>query len=223
LKKSEDKSFTLIELLIVVAIIAILAAIAIPNFLEAQVRSKVSRVKADFRSLATAIESYSVDWSHYPPDVPSPQFALAHVRMLTTPQAYFSKVDVADPFMPSKLPAGYQINSYAYFNAFKSSHPTAPYTPYGFNPTWGDLVNNRDPNSTDPGYVNAVILSSWGPNTGKGSYFGDDGGEWVVFGLSYIKDGTIGYDRIYDPTNGTISGGDIVRIVGEQKGIPYRP
>jgi prepilin-type N-terminal cleavage/methylation domain-containing protein len=46
-------AFTLIELLIVVAIIAILAAIAVPNFLEAQVRSKVSRAKADMRSIAT--------------------------------------------------------------------------------------------------------------------------------------------------------------------------
>ena len=60
------KGFTLIELLIVVAIIAILAAIAVPNFLEAQVRSKVSRVKADHRSLATAIEAYYVDNNSYP-------------------------------------------------------------------------------------------------------------------------------------------------------------
>ncbi len=60
------KGFTLIELLIVVAIIAILAAIAVPNFLEAQIRSKVSRVKSDQRSVATALEAYYVDNNLYP-------------------------------------------------------------------------------------------------------------------------------------------------------------
>jgi type II secretion system protein G len=60
------KAFTLIELLIVVAIIAILAAIAVPNFLEAQTRSKVSRAKSDMRSIATALESYFVDNNAYP-------------------------------------------------------------------------------------------------------------------------------------------------------------
>ena len=59
-------AFTLIELLIVVAIIAILAAIAVPNFLEAQVRAKVARVHADMRAQATAIESYLVDNNYYP-------------------------------------------------------------------------------------------------------------------------------------------------------------
>jgi prepilin-type N-terminal cleavage/methylation domain-containing protein len=53
--------FTLIELLIVVAIIAILAAIAVPNFLEAQTRAKVARVQADMRTMATALETYTVD------------------------------------------------------------------------------------------------------------------------------------------------------------------
>ena len=60
------KAFTLIELLIVVLIIAILAAIAVPNFLEFQTRAKVSRVKSDMRTLATAIEAYAVDNDEYP-------------------------------------------------------------------------------------------------------------------------------------------------------------
>lgn len=64
--KLTKRGFTLIELLIVVAIIAILAAIAVPNFLEAQTRAKISRVKNDHRSIATALESYAVDNNQYP-------------------------------------------------------------------------------------------------------------------------------------------------------------
>ena len=64
--KRNAKGFTLIELLIVVAIIGIIAAIAIPNLLNAIDRGKQKRTMADMRSIGTAIESYSVDFSHSP-------------------------------------------------------------------------------------------------------------------------------------------------------------
>ncbi len=57
----------MIELLVVVGVIGILASIALPNFLEAQTRSKVSRVKSGLRTVATALEAYHVDYKHYPP------------------------------------------------------------------------------------------------------------------------------------------------------------
>jgi len=59
----------IVELLIVLGIVAILSAIAVPNFLEAQVRAKHSRIKNDTRSIATAIESYYVDNNAYPPSL----------------------------------------------------------------------------------------------------------------------------------------------------------
>ena len=59
------KGFTLIELMIVIAIIIILAAIAIPNYLRMTDRARRSRVAGDFASTATALEAYSVDWGAY--------------------------------------------------------------------------------------------------------------------------------------------------------------
>lgn len=102
------KAFTLIELLIVVAIIAILAAIAVPNFLEAQTRSKSSRGKADMRSIATALEAYRVDNSAYPSgnqnnvsrrltsDPPTKQYEV--LERLSTPVAYLTNGILPDPF-----------------------------------------------------------------------------------------------------------------------------
>jgi type II secretion system protein G len=63
---SRNQGFTLIELLIVVAIIGLIAAIAIPNLINAIDRGKQKRTMADIRTVATAVEAYSVDHSTYP-------------------------------------------------------------------------------------------------------------------------------------------------------------
>ncbi len=74
----KQKGFTLIELLIVVAIIGIIAAIAIPNLLNAINRGRQKRTMADMRSIATAIESYQVDFNYYP------KLAAGNLDTLTT-------------------------------------------------------------------------------------------------------------------------------------------
>ncbi len=73
--KKLQKGFTLIELMIVIAIIAILAAILIPNFLHARAESVTAACEGNEKQLATAEEEYSVDNGG----------AYASLAVLTTP------------------------------------------------------------------------------------------------------------------------------------------
>ena len=62
--KRNQKGFTLIELMIVIAIIGILAAIAIPNFIEYRNKSYCSRAESDANSIAAALADYFSIPSH---------------------------------------------------------------------------------------------------------------------------------------------------------------
>jgi len=86
--KKLQKGFTLIELMIVIAIIAILAAILIPNFLHARAESQTAACEGNEKQIATAMEEYSVDHGGAYPD----NFGTGQ---LTTPYLNFTPVDPA--------------------------------------------------------------------------------------------------------------------------------
>ncbi|MGF1574192.1 MAG: prepilin-type N-terminal cleavage/methylation domain-containing protein [Sumerlaeia bacterium] len=211
------KAFTLIELLIVVAIIAILAAIAVPNFLEAQTRSKISRNKADMRTVVTGLEVYYLDNNKYPPaaDVgqgngPDPNDTGFHARTpsyITTPVSYLSSipedpfVKLGDPsyFSSAVYPAEARVGSrYAYFN-------------------WPYYLDDSVEGGTNP---NGFTTNFWGtdPNPWTGT--------WLIYGYGPDRTPFQGSGRTflpYDATNGTISAGNIVRTQKNTDGIDAHP
>ena len=58
---SRRSGFTLVEIMIVVAIIALLAAIAVPGFLRARKRSQASRIINDLRLIDSAVDQYAIE------------------------------------------------------------------------------------------------------------------------------------------------------------------
>lgn len=192
---TRQSGFTLIELLIVVAIIAILAAIAVPNFLEAQTRAKVSRAKADIRSIVTAVEAYYVDHNNYPPNLPMiATFNWGeNYFAVTTPVAYMTSIpdDVFRLTLPeNSTDPNKNSNNRRSFEYYRYGTMSAP-TP-AFTGVEGYSLRSLGPDQ-DLDFVGSAL----------------DPGE----AISPIN-------GVYDSTNGTISNGDIIRFGGGTNTIP---
>jgi prepilin-type N-terminal cleavage/methylation domain-containing protein len=202
--KRHGGAFTLIELLIVVAIIAILAMIAVPNFLEAQTRSKIARVRSDLRTLAVAEEAYFVDWNSYTFGQGGQSGSIAPVylegfRCLTTPVAYTTSIPF-DVFGQSAIggtrtPPLFELGvgragvggAGRSFTALENARgmPSDTYEIESDGPDHNDNTGGTGPAPATSGYP-------WPANTPVADLV----------------------NTIYDPTNGTVSGGEIFRVGG---------
>ncbi len=180
-----NQSFTLIELLIVVAVIGILAAIAVPNFLQAQIRAKVARAAGNMRTVETGLEAYRIDKGTYPrwawDGWGNPDLHYTGFRDLTTPVAYVFSADAfSNPF---RAPVQKQ-------HQVADGRELDPYFELG---TFQYKTGNKYDYNVFP--RNVWLLESSGPDSAD-DY---DGQSFPVPAL------------IYQPSNGVLSRGDIFR------------
>lgn len=193
--KVKSKGFTLLEVAILLVIVSILVAIAIPNFRIAEIKSKIALVRGQLNTLALALESYNSDNDNYPPstysqptvpaladDGKSNRTSYFMLKPLTTPVAYVARIP-EDPFANNNTPPtfdqgygryGHVNAAYSYRSAKGTDRPTFPfYVQYDQEWALGSVGPDGD-------------YDSWGT-----------GPDNLMF---------------YDPTNGVQSNGDLLRI-----------
>ncbi len=189
----QKSAFTLIELLIVVAIIGILAAIAVPNFINAQTRAKVARIRADIKGISTAMESYYLDHNSYIPDANRETMLIymSGYHFLTTPVVYCGP----PPQDPFARPDNKDANAQLILILTGSTRFPDVYTP-------------QVP-------LNTFMVLSWGPDRDKDNQ-GFTHGEYP-WGNRSEGEAQVWIDRrAYEPSNGLYSNGNI-QVGGGQR------
>ncbi len=200
--------FTLVELLVVVAIIAILSSISLPHLLRVQTQAKVSRVMADMRTIAIALEAYAVDNNEYPLNdgvynvIP---------RQLSSPVSYVTNTNMIDIFSEQKShPVHGELARYFTYTRYVTLDEILLHSQVGHTPP----VEGVDAPGFNEGAIErhgAWKIVSNGPNR----QYSRPG----IPGCGYNPNPLVqqGCDIPYNPTNGTISWGNIIRTQKETR------
>lgn len=204
------RAFTLIELLIVVAIISVLASIAVPNFLEAQTRAKVAAAHSDLRVMALAIEMYQVDNNTYPSRTKEPlapdlqgcadiTLRSEELSRLTSPVAYISSL----PY-DLLVPKGGSLDLRDGVEAEQADIRLYDFWPAAITAKMQTPIYDGPPGPPRSSWA----LVSVGPDATLGLP-----ANWGNMAPP-LQDNPhfVSYRHDYDPSNGTISPGNVYRL-----------
>lgn len=185
-RNSQTQGFTLVELLVVVAVIGVLASIAAVNFSNALVKCRVAVAKSDLKALSESIEMYRMDHQ----TVLSTMGAFEpgyfeRLRPLTTPIAYMNQLPT-DPFQPMDSAFMFpEEEAHLWYNQM-----------YAYNR--GDAENGGSVVNDDGSFDYTYSLASTGPDHQlKYPYY--------FYPKGFVKPGRY----IYNPSNGMVSEGEI--------------
>ena len=208
------RAFTLIELLIVIAIILILIAIALPNFLEAQIRARITSSQGQMRGIGQALEAYQSDFKKYPPvsfyeqtqfhpGVRSPGINCYSLMQLTTPIPYLERVPL-DIFFR-------QGETFIFNDSNNSRTPVHP-TDQAHGVTY--LYWSQDSLRVDGQVATADAMKRNGINWSLVSLAPDQDLDTINLNpamMGALRIGATPWN--YSPTNGTKASGDLTRAV----------
>lgn len=214
-----SRAFTLIELLIVVAIIGILAAIAVPNFLNAQMRARIARAQADMRTVMTAIEQLRIDKGVLLVDFWDDDREKGIERMQDTFQgiggaAQNDRGGTAGLFAPLTSPVAYlsSIPVDPFFAPHAGPDTQSALISQDLIPPYAYMYADEDP-AIPGGDIGLALYSNPSDFHRSAGVEPLERGEYVLVGAG--PDGGRGPYNVdmgfpYDPSNGLVSYGDIV-------------
>ena len=126
---TKHAGFTLVEIMIVVAIIALLAAIAVPNFLRSRKRSQATQVLEDLRILDSAVDQYAIETSRPGGFVPTFADLQNYIKTGTRLHSSGNADILGNSFGAYAVDAPPKVAS-ATFNALSDVAPASFWSPY---------------------------------------------------------------------------------------------